>query len=396
MKTCLKQGLRVFLCLAVAVAITITSLPVSASEEELIQISDELQTQLDSLDQELLAISNEIDATEMRIQITHAEIIIAEQRLEIAEADEARQFEEMKIRIRYIYEMGTHSMLELLFSAESIAEFINKAEFIQSINAHDREMLQVFIATQQEIQEQRDNLVAQEASLIQLGEDLEEQRMELTAQAAATATDLDAFLAELEWIRAEEAARIAEEAARIAAEAARAAEEEARRVQAEAPVVSAPPQAPPTESDSNGNGIDYDAGSGVAEPPPQQPPLYVEAGEAVLFAALLEAEAFQNYNYLLSVATVVMNRVADPRFPGCITSVIFAPGQFSPTWNGSLDRILARGPTALSIQVANDAINGARHPLLPPPFVFFNTAGLSSEPGINIGGNVFWTFWPTW
>ena len=388
MKTCLKQGLRVFLCLAVAIAITITSLPVSASEEELelIQISDELQAQLDALDQDLLAINDEIEANVIEIENTHTEIILIEYDLEIAVADEARQFEEMKIRIRYIYEMGTNSILELLLSAESIAEFINKAEFIQSINAHDREMLQIFIATQQEIQEQRDALVAKEASLTQLREDLEERRMELTAQAAATATDLDAFLAELGWIRAQEAARIAEEAARIAEEAARAAEEEARRAQEEAPVVNVPP--PAEDNSDNNNG-----GSGGATP---QPPLHVEAGEAVLFAALLEAEAFQNYNYLLSVATVVMNRVADPRFPNCITSVIFAPGQFSPTWNGSLDRILARGPTALSLQVANDAINGARHPSLPPAFVFFNTAGLSSEPGVNIGGNVFWTFWPTW
>jgi len=382
MKTCFKQSSKTFLCLAVAIAITITSLPVFAtegeptSEAELVQISDELQAQLDSLDQDLLAINNEIEATLIEIENTHTDITLIEYDLDIAIADEARQFEEMKIRIRYIYEMGSNSVLELLFSAENIAEFINKAEFIQSINAHDRAMLQIFIATGQEIQEQRDLLIAKEASLTQLMGDLEERRLELTVQAASTATDLDAFLAELGWIRAQEAARIAEEAAR-------AAEEEARRIQAEAPVP------PPTDNNTAAN----DTGSGGATP---QPPIHVEGNVVVIFAALLEAEAFQNYDYLLSVATVVMNRVADPRFPGCINGVIFAPGQFSPTWNGSLDRILARGPSALSMQVAQDAINGARHPSLPPPYVFFNTAGISSEPGINIGGNVFWTFWPSW
>jgi spore germination cell wall hydrolase CwlJ-like protein len=91
-----------------------------------------------------------------------------------------------------------------------------------------------------------------------------------------------------------------------------------------------------------------------------------------------------------------MNRVADGRFPGSITGVIHAPGQFSPTWNGSLDRILARGPSALSMQVAQDAINGVRHPSLPSGYVFFNTTGLSTQPGVNIGGNTFWTFWPSW
>jgi peptidoglycan hydrolase CwlO-like protein len=367
--------------LTIAIAITITSLPVLASEDELIQISDELQGQLDTLDQELLAISDEIDATEKEIEITHAEIIRTEHNLEIAVADEAIQFVDIKILIRYIYEMGSGSLLEMLLSAESIVEFINKAEFIQTINAHDREMLNIFIATQQEIQEQRDALVAKEASLIELGAQLEERRMELTAQAAATATDLDAFLAELEWMRAEEAARIIEEAARIA-------EEEAQRVAAEQVTVVADTP-PPAGSEAD----NIYSGTGVTQ---EQPPAYVGAGEVVLFAALLEAEAHQNYHYLLAVATVIMNRVADPRFPGCITSVIHAPGQFSPTWNGSLDRIISRGPSGLSMQVAQDAINGARTEALPPPFVFFNTAGLSSEPGINIGGNVFWTFWPSW
>jgi peptidoglycan hydrolase CwlO-like protein len=380
MKTCLKRSQKAFLCLAIAIAITITSLPVLASEDELIQISDELQNQLNTLDQELLAINDQIDATEKEIEITHAEIIRTEHNLGIAIADEARQFEDMKIRIRYIYEMGSGSLLELLLSAESIAEFINKAEFIQSINAHDREMLNIFIATQQEIQEQRDALVAKEASLIELGVDLEERRMELTAQAAATATDLDAFLAELEWMRAEEAARIIAEAARLA-------EEEAQRVAVEQETIVAD-TSPPQESDSD----NIYSGSGVNQ---EEPPANVVAGEVVLFAALLEAEAFQNYHYLLAVATVIMNRIGDPRFPNCITSVIHAPGQFSPTWNGSLDRIIARGPTALSMQVAQDAINGARTEALPPPYVFFNTAGISSQPGINIGGNVFWTSWPS-
>jgi len=395
MKTSLKQRLKILICVAVALAITITYLPVSASEDELIQTTDELQTQLATLDQELLAISDEIDATALQIEITHAEIIRTEHNLELAIADEVRQFEEMKIRIRYIYEMSSGSFLEFLFASESITDFLNRAEFIQTINAHDREMLDVLVATQLDIQEYRDGLVVRENSLIELGKELEEQRLELTARAAATATDLDEFLAQLEWIRAEEQARIIEEATLVA-----------QIVDERPPDAQETPGniTPPETGNEVGNNEpehdpdpDPDPGEETpAPPPPPPPPPPPAAGEVVLFAALLEAEAFQNYTYLMAVATVIMNRVADPRFPGCITSVIHQPGQFSPTWNGSLDRILARGPTALSLQVAQDAVNGGRCHILSPAHVFFNTAGISSEPGINIGGNVFWTFWPSW
>ena len=33
---------------------------------------------------------------------------------------------------------------------------------------------------------------------------------------------------------------------------------------------------------------------------------------------------------------MVLNRVADPRFPGTIKAVIFEPGQFQPVWQGTL------------------------------------------------------------
>jgi peptidoglycan hydrolase CwlO-like protein len=281
MKKRLKQRLKIIVCVATALAITITSLPTLASEEELIQTADELQVRLDSLDQELLAISEEIEDTELRIEIVHAEVIRTEQNLEVATADEARQFDDMKIRIRHIYEMSTGSLLEFLLSSESISDFLNRAEFVQTINNHDREMLNLLVATQQEIQEKRDTLVAQEVSLRDLGEELEEQRTHLTAQAAATATDLDAFLADLEWLRAEERARVIEEANLIASNQ---------------PPIEVPPTPPTTpenppdnsagNEDNNNNGSSD--GEGNATP---QPPVYAAAGETVLFAAILEAEA---------------------------------------------------------------------------------------------------------
>lgn len=108
--------------------------------------------------------------------------------------------------------------------------------------------------------------------------------------------------------------------------------------------------------------------------------------ELVLFAAILQAEAGStNYDALLAVATVILNRVANSGLS--ITNVVYSPGQFSPTWNGSLDRILAKGPASLCVQVATDAINGARTSQLAGWCTQFRTAG--HRQGIEIGGNVF-------
>ena len=56
-----------------------------------------------------------------------------------------------------------------------------------------------------------------------------------------------------------------------------------------------------------------------------------------LLACLIEAEAGnQDLTGKRLVADVVLNRVADPRFPDTIPGVIFQPGQFSVVNNGAL------------------------------------------------------------
>ena len=68
--------------------------------------------------------------------------------------------------------------------------------------------------------------------------------------------------------------------------------------------------------------------------------LQVSEEEERLLAAIIECEAYQDYNSLLAVATVILNRVNDPRFPNSITEVVYASNQFEPVTKGSLDAAL--------------------------------------------------------
>ena len=87
-----------------------------------------------------------------------------------------------------------------------------------------------------------------------------------------------------------------------------------------------------------------------------------------------------------------MNRVYSSRFPNSIHDVIYANGQFAPVWTGSLDRVLKQGPRSLSIQVAQDAINGARLAAVADCY-YFLYAPSTSRTGVVIGDNVFFTSW---
>ena len=90
---------------------------------------------------------------------------------------------------------------------------------------------------------------------------------------------------------------------------------------------------------------------------------------------------------MLAVATVVMNRVASPRYPNSIRGVIYQSGQFSPTWNGSLNRVLAKGPSSTAYSVAQAAMGGARHSAVINCYSF--RAAWTGVDGVNVGGNIF-------
>lgn len=83
--------------------------------------------------------------------------------------------------------------------------------------------------------------------------------------------------------------------------------------------------------------------------------------EVKLLAALIQCEAGgECYEGQVAVGAVVMNRVADPRFPETIAEVIYQPGQFTPVKHGKVDRVLASGNIYEScLEAAREAVSGA-------------------------------------
>ena len=75
------------------------------------------------------------------------------------------------------------------------------------------------------------------------------------------------------------------------------------------------------------------AGAGSVETETEKP--YTEEDLYVL-SHIISAEAGNcSEDMMLSVGSVVLNRVQDDRFPNTIEEVVFQQGQYSPTWNGA-------------------------------------------------------------
>lgn len=386
----LKAGVAL-LCSATMTFALATPYSFADEKETLENKTSDLQSQLAGINQDLLKISDEISDTQMRVTIVNSEILRSEDELTISQQNEDQQYENMKSRIKYMYENGNSNMLELLFSAESMSDFLNKADFIQNISQYDRDMLSELQNIHADIENQKMALQNQQASLNNLENELQQQQAALQQKADETSTDLAQFQAQLQQIREQEAAKAAAEAAAKAQQEAAAKAQQQAQASANASSSGNTTSSNTTNNSGSANSGNSNSGNNASGGSTNNSGSSANKSDLDLLAAIIQCEAYQNYDSLLAVATVIMNRVYDSRFPNSISGVVYAAGQFEPAFSGRLEYVLNAGPTSLSYQVAQDAINGARLAEVADCY-YFLYAG-TGHSGINIGGNVFFPSW---
>lgn len=386
----IKAGVAL-LCSATMTFALATPYSFADEKETLENKTSDLQSQLAGINQDLLKISDEISDTQMRVTIVNSEILRSEDELTISQQNEDQQYENMKSRIKYMYENGNSNMLELLFSAESMSDLLNKADFIQNISQYDRDMLSELQNIHADIENQKMALQNQQASLNNLENELQQQQAALQQKADETSTDLAQFQAQLQQIREQEAAKAAAEAAAKAQQEAAAKAQQQAQASANASSSGNTTSSNTTNSSGSANSGSSNSGNNTSGGTTNNSGSSANKSDLDLLAAIIQCEAYQNYDSLLAVATVIMNRVYDSRFPNSISGVVYAAGQFEPAFSGRLEYVLNAGPTSLSYQVAQDAINGARLAEVADCY-YFLYAG-TGHSGINIGGNVFFPSW---
>ena len=114
---------------------------VDAVGAEIEEVDNELVEVLASIDM----IQEELAAKEEAIEETTAEY-------EAARATEQAQYDAMKVRIKYLYEKGDTTYLQLLFESHSIGEAINKTEYFEKLYDYDRKLLEEYQQARQEVE----------------------------------------------------------------------------------------------------------------------------------------------------------------------------------------------------------------------------------------------------
>lgn len=334
--------------------------------DELEQTTSGLESELSGLNSELDALSAELDGIISQISETSSELEATKTSLSIAKGEEEAQYESMKLRIKYMYENGNTSMLEMLFSSTCMAEFLNRAEFYSSITEYDRALLEELTTTRESIAQQEMELEEKQAQLASLQKELSKKEAALNSKISSTSAELTQYSAQLEQAREE--ARKAEEALKQE-------------------VIPVPPEEPsdiPSE-DTPSDDVP-DSSDDTTDDEASDIPVSSTASDVELLAALIECEAGStDYEGMLAVGSVVVNRMKHRYYPDTLRGVIYQSGQFPPALNGKVDRILARGVKDSCVIAAQDALNGKNN---VGDCLSFRSSS-SGHAGTVIGDNVF-------
>ena len=125
-----------------------------------------LDSSLESIGNELSKLGDDIDAKEKQIDTT-------KQELSEAKETEKSQYESMKLRIKYMYEKGDSTYVDLLMESGSLSELLSKAEYITKISSYDRQKLDEYAATKEKIAEKEKSLESEHAELLMLQDETE-------------------------------------------------------------------------------------------------------------------------------------------------------------------------------------------------------------------------------
>ncbi len=205
----------------------------------------EAQSELNSLQVQLEALLSKTAELEDKLIDTGQQISQAKDDLAAAEDKRQSQYDAMKLRIKYIYESGGDvTALEKILTSGDITSMLTQAEYSQKVHEYDREQLQAYAETVQEIEDLQDTLETKMANLQDLESEYQTQQEELNTTIASKQDEIS----DLDGMLQEAARKVVEEQERQAREEAQAAAADDERDEV-------------SDSTSEGNASDTDSGT---------------------------------------------------------------------------------------------------------------------------------------
>ncbi len=204
----IKKIMSIFLVVAIAVSFSFSGLDIFAetstesydsqiekaeqAKEQAESRASELKKDLDELeksksnilkyvekvDKKAEKVSKTLEKLNKRIKQTRDDLQKLEEELKIAENVQNEQYEKMKKRIKYMYENGNSGYVDVVFSAKSLADVLNRSVYVEKISEYDTELFSKYAAIKADTEQRQ---LALEGKVLEIEGLQEEARAEKEA-----------------------------------------------------------------------------------------------------------------------------------------------------------------------------------------------------------------------
>ena len=104
----------------------------------------------------------------------------------------------MKLRIKFMYENGTMSYIQILLSSGSFSELLNKAEYIEQVSEYVRNMLQTYQDNRDKITKLEKDLKDQKEVLEQVKSDVEAKQTEMAGLISDKQSEIEGYESDIQ------------------------------------------------------------------------------------------------------------------------------------------------------------------------------------------------------
>ena len=346
---------------------------------------DELEVNKENLSSYLASLNQSHDAAQMlistyngQIESKQADIDLINQKLVEAESQKSDQYEAMKLRIQYMYESGDMDIVNVIMSDNSLGDILNQAEYISKILEYDRSRMEDYENLLLTITVMKNQAETEMQNLNTLKSEQESVISDLSALMADASSNIKRHQEQISAAE-QEALEYEEKIKKQKDSVEELKQEESRRI-----AESISESIRESEEASRRQAL-IDAGQKPEETTAFH---YVpQTDDLTKLAAIIYCEAGgEPYEGQLAVGTVVMNRVASPKYGNTIEEVLMQPYQFTPVGSGRYAIALAKEPDPSCLKAATEVlINGVR----TGKWLYFRTVN-NIVKGDVIGNQVFY------
>ena len=193
-------------------------IPVFAEPENQVETLEnqksEVEAQADSVNSQLVSLLVSYKALQQDIENQQVRIGEVGQDLAVAQENEQKQYEDMKLRIKYMYENGDASFAEAILTATSYSDLVNKSEYVEKVHGYDRNKLMEYVQIKEEVANLKTELEGEQADMEVMAQEMNSQKTNLEStltQMRAQIADFDTQLANAQAEADAKVARMQEE-----------------------------------------------------------------------------------------------------------------------------------------------------------------------------------------